>query len=639
MLLRLPVLIAALGVAVYLMTSEAAADTTPEALRELLERAEADGAAQTREWQNLLQYRERRFLPGRRSGTRDPDFFMADEGWRDPHAEMQATLRAFFREPAAVAEDDQHPQCRFPARRAWLLERLGADEAWLPDVDCPRFQDWYQGINPHEVTLVFAAAYLGNPASMYGHTLLRVDPPGQDEDSRLLSYVINHAAATDETSGFVFAVRGLTGGYAGMFSIMPYYEKVREYNSLESRDLWEYRLNLEPHEVEQLMRHTWELRGTGFPYYFLYQNCSYRLLELLDVARPGMNLADQFSWWAIPTDTVRTVLAQEDMLREVVYRPAERTRLDHQIGMLSPELLDWTLTLADGQRDPDSVNGEMEPEDRALVLETAYDYLNFRQKSGDAEQDQRELMRELLVARSQVTGVDGADAPDTPSIRPDEGHGTLRLGLGGGERGGDAFASLHWRPAYHDGLDPSAGYIPGAHISYGDVEVRFDDGRDRVELERLMFVDIESLNPRDRLFPSWSWNIRGGAEQRLRPGGGRSLMGGIDGGGGGTWQAGDSPLWTYAGLQASAWGSERLDDGVRALAGPRLDLRWQGSLLRGHLRGESFWSTDASSPGWRVGVEQALIASRNVSLRVDISREQDFGSHETAAQAVLYGYF
>jgi hypothetical protein len=41
----------------------------------------------------------------------------------------------------------------------------------------------------------------------------------------------------------------LTGQYPGEYSIMPYYRKVKEYGDFESRDLWEYELNLTPEET------------------------------------------------------------------------------------------------------------------------------------------------------------------------------------------------------------------------------------------------------------------------------------------------------------------------------------------------------------------------------------------------------
>jgi len=63
--------------------------------------------------------------------------------------------------------------------------------------------------------LIFPAAYLNNPSSMYGHTLLRIDARDQDEKTRLLAYAINYAANTDETNGILFALNGLIGGYTG----------------------------------------------------------------------------------------------------------------------------------------------------------------------------------------------------------------------------------------------------------------------------------------------------------------------------------------------------------------------------------------------------------------------------------------
>ena len=87
---------------------------------------------------------------------------------------------------------------------------------------------------------------------MYGHTLLRIDARDQDERTRLLAYAFNSAAAVQEPNGLTFAVQGLLGGYPGTFSVLPYYVKVREYTDLENRDLWEYELALETHEVAEI---------------------------------------------------------------------------------------------------------------------------------------------------------------------------------------------------------------------------------------------------------------------------------------------------------------------------------------------------------------------------------------------------
>lgn len=623
------------SVALLLGVSVSASAIDPY-LDELLRRAGQLELAQTRAWQDLLHYDDRRWLPGRRSGTRAPDFFLHPDGWRDPEAELKATLRAYFRPLDELGDDPeaQHPQCVFIARYHWLVRELGIDRSRLPAADCARFEEWYEAINPGVVTLVFADAYMNNPASMFGHTLLRVDPPGQHDGSRLLSYVINHAAATSETSGLVFAVRGLTGGYPGLFSIMPYYEKVQEYSHLENRDLWEYELELSQDEVDQLMRHVWELRGIRFPYYFLHQNCSYRLLKLLEVARPGTALSDRFSWWATPTDTVRVALEPEDMHAGTVYRPASRTRLEHRLTLLSPEEGEQVRQLA--TQGPGFLDREAPQERQRLVLESAYDLKHYRLEAGDPTQ--REEMRELLVERSRLGPPENRPEPPVPETRPDQGHGSHRAGVSIGRWRDGNHLGLHWRPAYHDLLDPPGGYRDGAHISFLNTRLRYDLDAERLELDRLRLVEVESLVPRDPFFRSWSWNIGTGFERRLRPEAGHSLMYGVDGGGGATWAIDEARGWLfYLGLQGSAWASERLEDDVRAGVGPRLELLRTGERWRGRLRAEAGGYSD-HSPYWRLAAEQDLSLGSRLGLRLSASREHDFDQNVNRVDLVLHWY-
>ena len=74
---------------------------------------------------------------------------------------------------------------------------------------------------------------------------------------------------------------------------MPYYRKVREYNDIESRDIWEYKLKLSEEEVSRVLLHLWEMQRAEFDYYFLDENCSYQLLSLLDVAREDLHLTKE----------------------------------------------------------------------------------------------------------------------------------------------------------------------------------------------------------------------------------------------------------------------------------------------------------------------------------------------------------
>jgi Domain of unknown function (DUF4105) len=262
-------------------------------LGELTARSRELRLHERREWHRLLHYISNLTSSGVHSLADSPAFFLAPDGKINPQAELEATLASFFSD-AEETNDRQNAQCQFVARHAWLDRELGFDPARLPVQPCKRFQAWREALNPQGVTLVFPAAHLNNPSSMYGHTLLRVDARDQDERTRLLAYAVNYTANTTETNGIVFAINGLFGTYPGNFSMMPYYLKVREYNDLENRDIWEYELNLTPQEIDRLLMHIWELGPVWFDYYFFDENCAYYLLEALEVARTDLDLSSHF---------------------------------------------------------------------------------------------------------------------------------------------------------------------------------------------------------------------------------------------------------------------------------------------------------------------------------------------------------
>ena len=85
-------------------------------------------------------------------------------------------------------------RCRFPARYEWLKETLPIDPARLPAPECPELDNTLRAINPKSASLIFASGHMNAPASMFGHTFLRLDSA---YESPLLSYAVNYAATID----------------------------------------------------------------------------------------------------------------------------------------------------------------------------------------------------------------------------------------------------------------------------------------------------------------------------------------------------------------------------------------------------------------------------------------------------------
>jgi hypothetical protein len=259
--------------------------TTPPYLQELTEQAVRAKLYEFRYWRRLLHYRKN-FFGGHTSEVDDEGFFLAKQGKTDPEAELRATLSMFFSDEL-VGRSQQPAQCAFIARYHWLNEKLKFDKTKLPPRPCERFHQWFDEFDAEYISMIFPSAYMGNPASMFGHTFLRVDPKDQTEQTRILAYTINYAAEVPPNPGIEYAYKGIFGKYKGFFSTIPYYLKVQEYRDIENRDIWEYRLNFSPKQIDRLLMHAWELGNAYFDYFFFKENCAYHILSLLEVADPS----------------------------------------------------------------------------------------------------------------------------------------------------------------------------------------------------------------------------------------------------------------------------------------------------------------------------------------------------------------
>ena len=147
-----------------------------------------------------------------------PDFFNSPTGKNDPQAELVATLKNFFIPLENLKPEQEHPQCIFPARYKWLKAQLAFDPAQLPERHCDRIESWLNDLNPEKITLVFASYYMNNPSSMFGHTFLRIDKKREGPQQKLLDYGVNYAALPDTNNPLGYTVKGLFGGFKGIFN-------------------------------------------------------------------------------------------------------------------------------------------------------------------------------------------------------------------------------------------------------------------------------------------------------------------------------------------------------------------------------------------------------------------------------------
>jgi len=481
----------------------------------------AQAVAADPRWHALLQQSRSDLDRSMRRALSRSGFFLSATG--DPGDELNATLEAFrARDPDRA----RGARCRFPARHRFLAKRGLVDGE---RGDCPELDAWRARIGEFELTLVFPEAFLGNPASMFGHTLLRFDPVegiGGERGNELLGWALDYTADAEGDAGALYLLRGLLGGYLGRYSLDPYYEKVKVYSDWQDRDIWEYPLALSRDEREQVLLHVWELRDVALPYYFFTQNCSEKLLALLEVARPGLGRGGGFPPVVAPVDTLRAIAAAGDPLGPPQLRPSPATRLQRAVAPLSRAEADLVEELADGGIAPDAPVLEARPRpERARLFEIAYDLLRHRHLARRVDPEaSRSRSRELLVARSRLdpgarvqasVPDDASDAPTRRAHPPDAGHGTARVELAGGIQDRDGFVELRLQPGYHELLDAPAGFAEGGQIRVLDTRVRYFPSLDRVRLHELVLLDVVTASPWRRPFRPLGWRFDLGLRTRL----------------------------------------------------------------------------------------------------------------------------
>lgn len=549
-------------------------------------------------------------------------YFYAKDGKTNLNNELQADIKALFVE----APDNQSIRCKFPARSRWLMQQLNINDQQLPKANCTEFEDWINQIKPYKATLIYATDFMGNPSSMFGHTLLRLDPKDQKQ-LNLVSYAVNYAATVKGDDNWSYAWKGLTGQYPGEYSLMPYYRKVKEYGDFESRDLWEYELNLTPEETRFLVEHIWEMQHVSFPYYFVSDNCAYRLLGLIDLVRPNLNLKQQFNYAAIPIETLKAV-DQQDLVKEVVYRPALETQLLAQAKQHGTALAKVAHQVAFTETDQvQPILKAYQPQDQAKILEMAYDdlYLQYISHKVDADFAQPQL-RQLLAQRSQIEVDKQRQEPIGPKKQPVEGHHARNLSVNVGEVQGQTFAEIGHRQAYHDLIDPQGGYRTGMQLLFLDGSLQYRE--DKLKLEHLDLLSVNSYNPIQPFKAPITWGFNFGWKQEAIEKGqfSEDAQHGVMNL---NMQVGysvadyDRRHLCYAQLQSHIQGGKNLDKGWRVGAGPTVGCMnvWSdhiNSVVQVEL---PYWQ-DLSQWNLRVGTQLQYSLNINHALRLNWDFEQ-----------------
>jgi hypothetical protein len=599
----------------------------------LVERSRNMGLAKDPYWLVLLHYKQG--FSGLRSLVDDPNFFLSPSGKNDSAAELEATIRAFFQPPG---DEAKHPVCRFVARFFWLKEKLSIDTSKLPVPMCQRFNRILKDIQPESVSLIFPAAHINGPASMFGHTLLTVDTT---HHSRLLAWAINYTAVTTENFGPLFALKAIVGLYPGYFSMMPYYTKLQEYNDIEQRDIWEYRLNFTQDEITRLLMHTYEMDQIRSDYYFFDENCSYILFFLLDAARPSLQLTDQCRPWVIPLDTIR-VVEKNDLIAGRSYRASRASRIRYIASLLSEEERLMVNKVAAGEVSPAQIlNRDVPVERKVLISDLAGEFLQYRHAKKDLTNDiYNQRFLNILRVRSELGGTGKSDYEVPVPKRPDEGHRSNLAAIGAGIRENDSFLEMTFRPAYHSLTDNDTGYMEGSQIIFTGIGLRYYFESERVKLHNVDLIDIVSISSRDDFFKPISWKVRTGLRQKLGEDGADQLIYDLTTGGGFAWNVPHAGLFYLMGEAEGNLGGRSEERWALGMGGSVGLIRSIGDQFKVNLLGrEIYYALGDHHNVLELSVQANFAYETDRSIRAGVKWTKAYSVSDTEATLSWNIYF
>ncbi len=454
-------------------------------------------------WLLLVHYKHS--FTGNKSLIDEKNFFLAENGKENPKAELEATIKAFF---SPKSEESVHPTFKYTARYKWLCKKLEIDKTQLPYDGDTDYQAVLDTIKPKAFYLVFPAAYMNNPASMFGHLFFLIE---SENVSHLAGLAVNYGAITEDTPGIMYGIKGLFGLYPGRYDILPYYKQITEYSYLDMRDTWEYKLLLTPEENDNMLRHILEMRSTYSNYFFLNENCAFCLLFPIEAARPSTKLSERFGLIVEPIQVIQQ-LQKEKLLDQPNFRPSLYQKILTEKSFLSSKQKKLVKKICKGKISANDVDQNM-----PYFWDLAADYLKFLLSNNKITQQeyQKRFMEVLLKRKNLKQEQSQVNNTEIPELQPQKSHGSKMLSFGGGFYNQSGFGELKFRVLAHSLMDKDDGYTPNSQIEFFTGAARYNFSDNKIELQYLDIANIISMPICDTFIKKSSFQFRTGLESNL----------------------------------------------------------------------------------------------------------------------------
>ena len=338
--------------------------------------------ASSKKWLRILNYSNNKLE------VKDQKFYLSQIDSFSPEEELVATIEEYLSHNKNYSEFI----CNNPARAIFLDHSFKS----LPNFDhkrCKDFYEWSQQGNINSISLLHVTGYLENPASFFGHTLIKFNSNDLNTDNNLLNQTLNYGAHTNNDAALPYVIRGLSGIYDASLTEEKFYRLSAQYQEFQMRDIYEYELKFSEYQRNLIIAYSYELIQKRFKYYFLSDNCAYRMNLIIGLALEKDPLPNRP--WAAPIDLIIGI--QETGLVNIIkYHPSQTTKTVKYIENLNStelkQFLKFTSNLDEG-----IIIGN---ESSSLHL-TSLEYLNYMKLKG-LKNNEIDKVEELDEKRKKI---------------------------------------------------------------------------------------------------------------------------------------------------------------------------------------------------------------------------------------------
>jgi len=446
---------------------------TDDEIERLKEKAINEGIYKFPIWSALLH------SENERANISDPKFLLSHNNF-SLASELSLTIEFFYRgAPNNV--------CRFPARYYWLRQNLKIPE--LPLDSCPEVYEFRHKAPIDEISIVFASETVSQPASMLGHSFLKLS--GKNDRGVEITHAITFYTDINTYNLPKLLFDSLVIGKKGYFALSPYDEMQQRYVDEEQRNLWEYRLALNNFQIELIRLHLLELKHTKLTYFFQKYNCA-TLLNFV-ISLTGKPMPDN-TWWLTPKDLIKNAQHASliDSTRIVTPSRWLFRALATQVPLQDQQAI--RQQILQGKVDSNFFKSGNEASFIQLELAGAYNQYAYQAKEMSNGIWTR---NENVISNIKEHSFAGMQLSSNKKTNPINTPGDRQVSLSIQDDNGEQAIMLTVLPVSHTLLDDNRGYAAESSLQLFSASLKAQLYGGQLSLDRLVFFDMESLMPYD----------------------------------------------------------------------------------------------------------------------------------------------